>query len=155
MKEKIRAAMARLQQSGKTTGKASFTFNNPTRQKSVKAEVYFNTNTEFEVEVLETDGYNLHYIRSRTKYILKELSSEVLPYPKSGDDVWTKEHLSGLTTGQTVTLNSGDYYYAVNSGLLDCGGRQLGQSYQARFRKYQNASCSPGGIVMKFSIFQL
>jgi hypothetical protein len=155
MKEKMRTAIGKLQRTGKKKGSLSFSWKSKDLSKSVTAKILLDSGSNMQIRISDVVGYNLNYIRSHISSTFNEVRNEVLLRPGEGDEIWTKESVSDLSPGDRITLGAGVYYFAVNSGIMDCGGRQLGQSRQATFRRATSAACSPGGSIMLFSIFRL
>lgn len=155
MKKPIQTAISKLQRSGKITGSASFTYKGKDPSKQMKGKIYYDAYNNLTLAVTSVTGFHPSYVRSKANTTFNALLHEVLPLVQAGDTVWTKAFLTGMQPGKKVTLSGNDYYYAVDGGLIDCNGRQLGNGFQAIFERYNDATCSTGGAIMKFSIFKL
>jgi hypothetical protein len=141
MKEKIRNAVDELKglsgQQEKTIKFEHASF----QDKYVKGEITLSKLGTINLQLTDIKGYSPSYINQTANAIFKQA---LMPDPTVGSVLWTKRSESGLVIGHTYTLNSGSYYFGVGENpYLNCNGRPLFQSVQAKYQQKMSGSCKP------------
>ncbi|MBO9571915.1 MAG: hypothetical protein J7497_06865 [Chitinophagaceae bacterium] len=156
MKEKIIAAAAKLRLSGKVGKKIYFEYTSIEGAKRASGQLLLKADNGLDISLTDAQGYSAQYLQSRFRSIARTFEEATLPFPRKGDQVWTESFVNQpMTPGEKKTLPKRDSYFAVNTSLLDCNGRELGSNVEAAFVKQLNAICNGGGIQKAYTIFTI
>lgn len=151
MKNAITKAIKSLQCS--SSGSTSFVYNNKRQDKTAILNVTFLDSGIPVVDIEGLQGFNPKYIKSKAVSGLMEAISGDLPIAVSGLTVYTRVPAN---LNEKKVLPADTHFYATESTIVYCGGKRLGQDFNAEcINNAYNANCYPDGGTNTYTIYKL
>ncbi|MBS1511434.1 MAG: hypothetical protein JST86_11375 [Bacteroidetes bacterium] len=156
MIDKIKRALLGLLESPAPDTVINMGHENKSGDKSFTARVAYNDSGKPAISLLSFSGYKEHYLLSRFRAVSNELFNSDELDAQSGDIVLTRQLIDNApASGTVISLSSSVRIYSVNGGILSCNGKELGNSFQARFIKLLNGKCDADAAITTYSQFKL
>ena len=152
MKKKLQRAIKNLQKSSKKNPLSNFSFKDLESGNNFRAKVSFIDNKP-SIIIDRIHGYEIEELRLNLEESLNSLWQSSLPEAQVGSTVYLRRF---SVVGTKTILRGDSYYYAIDSGIFDCRGEELGRDFKAIcIGSGYRAKCSPTSEIAEYSIYKL